>query len=447
MATAANPLQNSFQTARRRRPLPKWTESGRWTAIPHSYFEKAIPYFDGLAAGCLGLLLRYTVGERATDDWEWTAITQKKFATILDATENGIAKALDRLTESGVVLERTVGRKKEYRVSVEAIEKLTGRRPDKPKPPEPESDDHSSDNGAASGTEFAAPAASLAAARKRYGANAALVVLPGSDTMVPVESVCSQGSKCCLASGDCDAKQDSTPRLVSIQGGRAKDKTPDENKGVNAGKPQLQLGFPSEHQEAGEQFVEAVTEVFVAATHEPAPASLVEAQFMRIIDAQVDPDLVVKKVQSAAKRAKSWGLLARLVDDVIAANAGKAKEEDTAYRGRLTKGVLAVAKLIKPANTECAKELRDLAEKVPAMAHPAIDEKLNFIEKRLISALYQSLPAADRAEMDAANASEADALGGPSEAKKWLAVLRRQSLLSRFELPDLSAAEIWRYGA
>lgn len=181
-----------------------------FTRTPHSFFA-LFRSFSIVQMAILGNILDRTVGFVPTKAMsqrpEWVRITEREFARMLGASENGIALALDALEEKAVIESRTVGRNKEYRVLMENWAKVSPKAPRRltRKPPavevdllEPDDDDDDlEDEEIRASTAPRQRAALRVAGGKR---KEPLVLFPGKDTAVPLSEVCS-GSQCPLHNG------------------------------------------------------------------------------------------------------------------------------------------------------------------------------------------------------------------------------------------------------
>ena len=421
----------------------KWTARG-YTTVPHSYFERAFRAFDGIAAGVLGLLMRHTVGERRTAEWEWYQITQLQFAKLLNCHENGVARAIQTLEEAGVIESRKRGRNNEYRVLPENLDTLSTKPQRKlqlvpPTSPASAGDDGEGEEEKGSASFGASsPLSAFEAARAAAGAKpVALVLMPGERQVKPLGHVCPSGVDCPIGR----QARAAASQLVNI------DNAAVANKEVISEKPHSSVAFAASSDDETMAFVEAVEEILIPVLHEPPPKGMLSAQYARLAEADVAASVALGKIRSAATRTKSWALVPKLIDDVLAAYTKRTEKQAQSEQTALAAAVIAAAKALPPRQV-FAKAREAMVEASEAYRQSGdraeLERTLDEIDARLAGELQDALTKADYSRLHKEAEEDAADMGnsGGNDRERWYAVILRTKIFALHGMDGVRLFEI-----
>jgi len=295
---------------------------------PHVFFTHLIRALSDIERGVVGLILQRTVGaptsRREPNRPEWIKVTESEFARICDCSVNGVSNALERLEECGAIEAQRVGRTKQYRVRLDAWERIPiGRRTHVPEAPEePEEED------SAEPTAGEASPRRLGRRRKLRPGAVASVRFEAPTTELQVENetglpvaiaVTADGGTHRLQimmadDGEHKANNDMTNPVESISYG---DKATSRMVQLPA-QPQAETTSEVVVSEEVAAFAAELDTQLAKQVHQRVPMPLASAQYKRLVAADAIPAFWAR-LKLRASAFKSWGMLPQLVDDVTGA--------------------------------------------------------------------------------------------------------------------------------
>lgn len=350
-ATASFP-PHARRSARADAPLPDWVQRGGWTPVPNTFFSHVMRACSQFEQAILALILFRTAGDDRAGRPEWVQLSEKQLANYLDGHPNGISRAIDRLEAEGAIESRQVGRAKQYRVVVEAWDKLPARKPRKIEPKREEV--------AASDDEDATTDATQPRDTE------VLVILPGVKGKHPLTEVCPSGADCCLLKsvkankqgtiatlqcGDLDEKANIRGTIATLQCGNHS--------------PNLRYAAESNQRSAptlldGEfsDFYGLIDSILSPRLLQPPPMAILETQFERLKAHDVPLDYVEARVKLRINAFRSYGLLEHVVTDCIKAVDAARTNDQRASAGNRTGGGAPDAAAIRKHLFACAEVLK-----------------------------------------------------------------------------------------
>jgi len=408
----AAPARAFAPAARRaRRPLPEWTSRSPWSAVPHAYFEIVMRACSPLEAHLLGLLLRFSIGERTRDDWEWVEVPEARLAQMTNSHVNGVAKALDGLEAKGAIEAERRGRRKRYRCVIENWNRLSSR-PQRTlrKPPAREEEVPEASTSAVE------PIAALRVVHERH--DQIMVLLPGDRQPRPLKEVCPNADSCGLRAAE-NKKRSTT-----------------ETTEVRPSIPTLECG------NSFEVFYAFLDDRLTSRLGQKPPRDLALAQFERLRAAHSTLRLFQVRFELRAAKVKSYGFLRHIVDDCVGAAQPqqiKVEQPDVlqGVREHLTQGVEA---LRAAGYTAVAQRLEALAPIDEATDLEALAAQLDDLEESVVGSC------ADPKRQHVIEADIRKAIArtpnyprmSPEQQSNIAAVARRASVFQLLALPRLS---------
>jgi hypothetical protein len=314
----------------------EYLERVKWCKVPKTYLDHVTRVCSSaLQLNVVMHVLFATVGSRqnrAGEQPEWCQVAMSKLASQYGATINGVAGAISKVVEAGILEGRAVGRGKEYRVlfenwnaSLKTIEL-----------DDPETDDGDSDEDDPAVTEVQTPAVlgkPLVVARGKSSPWLALSE-PASKARIENRSgaaidvnheivdgalrITISDASSSLAMGEQEAND-----LTSGVGTSTVEQTV-----CDLPTPLVRFGpqpvdsseFSNSVDQLSRELTELLTATLTKKLQSPPPPTMVRAAAMRLLGAELGLREFSLTLAAKENRFKTWGFLASVVQDCLNAN-------------------------------------------------------------------------------------------------------------------------------